>query len=190
MKIVGILLAAGRGMRFDPSGRQDKLMQTLPSGEQVAEAAARHLLQVFPTVQAVVRPGADELGQVLAGLGCHVELCRHASAGMATSLIAGLKKTLDADGWVIALADMPHVQPATITALAAALRAGADIVQPVCHGHPGNPVGFSRQHLAQLLGLEGDRGARALLQQHPVTQVTVDDEGILRDIDTMADLHE
>ena len=32
MSAVGILLAAGRGRRFDPSGVQDKLLQTLPGG--------------------------------------------------------------------------------------------------------------------------------------------------------------
>ncbi len=189
MELVGILLAAGRGMRFDPSGRQDKLMQLLPDGERVAVASARHLLQVLPTVQAVVRPGADHLGELLGGLGCRVETCIHANTGMAASLIAGLKNTLEADAWVIALADMPHVKVGTIEALVAALQEGAEIVQPYCKGKGGNPVGFSRRHLAQLLGLEGDQGARALLERHGVTRVEVDDEGIFRDIDTLSDLH-
>ena len=33
---VGILLAAGKGQRFDPSGAHNKLMQPLPSGELLA----------------------------------------------------------------------------------------------------------------------------------------------------------
>lgn len=190
MEIVGILLAAGRGVRFDASGNADKLMQILPGGERVAAASARHLLQVLPTVQAVVRPGADALADLLVQAGCRVRICRQANTGMAASLVAGLKQTPEADAWLIALADMPHVKPATIEALVAALLGGADIVQPWCRGKGGNPAGFSRRHLAKLLQLEGDQGARALLQQHAVTRIEVDDEGIFRDIDTASDLHE
>ena len=190
MDIVGILLAAGRGVRFDPSGEQDKLMQALPDGERVAATSARHLLQALPTVLAVVRSGADHLGKLLGALGCSVETCVDADTGMAASLIAGLKKTREADAWLIALADMPHVKVSTLEALVHALRDGAEIVQPTYRGKGGNPVGFSRRHLTQLLGLEGDQGARALLQQHAVVKVEVDDDGIFRDIDTVSDLHE
>ena len=188
MEINGILLAAGRGVRFDPTGAEDKLMQPLPGGECVAAASARKLLQALSTVHAVVRPGADRLGAMLAGLGCRVELCEQADTGMAASLVAALHQARDADAWLIALADMPYLKTSTIEALANALRAGAGIVQPWHQGQGGNPVGFARRHLAQLLALEGDLGARALLLQHEVTRVEVDDEGIFRDIDLQTDL--
>jgi molybdenum cofactor cytidylyltransferase len=56
-------------------------------------------------------------------------------------------------------------------------------------GKRGNPVGFDRRHLPQLLALEGDQGARGILKQYPVQEVDVDDAGILQDIDTPQDLH-
>lgn len=189
MNVVGILLAAGRGKRFDPTGGQDKLMQRMPDGECVAAASARHLLQALPTVHAVVRPGAEALHALLAGLGCRVEICEQADSGMGASLVAGLQSASDADAWLIALADMPYLKQDTLDALVQALRAGADIVQPWCDGKGGNPVGFARRHLAQLLKLEGDQGARALLRQYEVTRVDVDDAGIFRDVDTAKDLH-
>src|SRR6185437_15152189 len=161
----------------------------LPGGEFVAAASARRLLRVFPEVQAVVRPGADQLADILAKLGCRVAICEQADSGMAASLVCALKQTLDADAWLIALADMPYLQTTTLEALASALRAGAGIVQPYCAGKGGNPVGFARRHLPHLLTLAGDQGARALLRQHEVTRVDVDDEGIFRDIDTVEDLH-
>ena len=40
----------------------------------------------------------------------------------------------------------------------------------------------------ELLALRGARGARALLDDNPVTEVDVDAPGIFRDIDTPADL--
>ena len=73
MQIAGILLAAGRGVRFDPSGAQDKLLQLLPGGDCVAAASAKHLLRSLPSVQAVVHPGAERLGDILGELGCRIE---------------------------------------------------------------------------------------------------------------------
>ena len=43
-RIVGVLLAAGRGARFDPSGTHNKLEQTLANGDMLAVAAAKNLL--------------------------------------------------------------------------------------------------------------------------------------------------
>ena len=188
MHIVGILLAAGRGVRFDAAGLQDKLMQVLPGGERVASASARHLLAVLPEVLAVVRPGADALADSLRSAGCQLEVCHQADQGMGASLVCGLSRVQQADGWIIALADMPYLRESTVMAILQALQHGADIVQPVFQGRPGNPVGFGRRHLAQLLELGGDQGARALLKTHAVTRLEVQDAGILQDIDTPADL--
>jgi molybdenum cofactor cytidylyltransferase len=184
----GILLAAGKGLRFDPSGAQDKLTQLLPQGDSVATASARHLLSVLPVVLAVVRPGADLLAAQLREAGCTVAVCPTAEQGMGATLVFALSQMREADGWVIALADMPYVQAATLGMLVGALRQGADIALPVYQGRRGNPVAFSRKHLPQLLALGGDQGARGLIKAHPVTEVAVDDAGVVRDIDTAADL--
>lgn len=188
-RFVGILLAAGRGARFDRSGEQDKLMQPLGNGDTVAVTAARNLLAVLPSVQAVVRPAADALAAQLRALGCAVTECPSAEAGMGASLVFGLMQTRNAAGWLIALADMPYVQPATIAALIRAVADGADIAVPTCGGRRGNPVAFSRLHLPQLLELGGDQGARSLLKALAVVEVAVDDPGIHRDIDTPEDLN-
>lgn len=191
LHIVGILLAAGRGARFDPAGIEDKLLQRMADGEPVVAASARHLLAAMPGlrhVQAVVRPAGERVQAILDALGCTVSVCADAGQGMGVSLAHALQQVRDADAWVIALADMPYVQPQTITALVTALHAGADIAVPVCDGRRGNPVAFSRLHLAQLLASQGDQGARSLLQTQPVTEVMVDDHGIFRDIDVPGDL--
>lgn len=187
-QFVGILLAAGTGLRFDPTGAQNKLMQPLASGDSVAVAAARNLLAALPTVLAVVRPGADAVAAQLRAIGCEVIACPDAALGMGVSLVHALSHTREAAGWIVALADMPFVQPATCTALIAAIRRGADIAAPTFKGRRGNPVAFGRTHLPELLRLGGDQGARNLLAAYPVTEIAVDDAGIGRDIDTAADL--
>jgi molybdenum cofactor cytidylyltransferase len=188
MALVGILLAAGRGKRFDPSGVQNKLLQTLADGDIVVAASARNMLAALPRVLAIVRPGDDKVAALLGGLGCEVRVCEHADLGMAESLTTAIEHTKGAEGWLVGLGDMPHVRPETMRALVATVEGGARIAAPVYQGRRGNPVAFSNFHLPLLLALDGDQGARAILKSHAVSEVVVDDAGVVRDIDTPGDL--
>lgn len=186
---VGILLAAGRGRRFDPTGAHNKLLQPLTGGIPVAVASARNLLCVVPKVIAVVRPADGGVADALRALGCEVTLCADADSGMAASLSHAIRHSLpDAKAWLIALADMPHVQPSTMRALCSAVAGGAAIAAPVSGGRRGNPIAFGALHLSALLALSGDQGARGILKTNEVTEVQVDDSGIFQDIDTPSDL--
>jgi molybdenum cofactor cytidylyltransferase len=193
MDPVGILLAAGRGRRFDPTGERNKLLQPLTSGDAVAVASARALLAVLSKVIAVVRPGDDGVAEALRALGCDVTVCLEADQGMGASLAHAVRYSVShslpaAGSWLIALGDMPHLQQSTIQALADALAGGAVIAAPVSGGRRGNPVAFGAACLPQLLALGGDEGARRILKLHPVTEVAVDDPGIFQDIDLPDDL--
>ena len=186
--VAGVLLAAGRGSRFDPTGARYKLLQALPNGEAVVAASARALLAALPRVVAVVRPDDAATASLLRGMGCEVVACANADTGMAASLACGVQHTQDANGWLIALADMPYVQPSTMAALSAAIGQGAGIAAPMHLGQRGNPVAFGRVHLAALLALEGDQGARSILKNNPVNELMVNDPGILQDIDKPSDI--
>lgn len=188
MNCTGILLAAGRGRRYDASGHQNKLLHQMEEHsphQTMVECSAAHLLATLPDVLAVLRPCTDEVAQKLVHLGCRVSICQDADAGMAYSLRHALLETQHSDAWIIALGDMPYVSPATVSALHRALENGADIAVPVFQGKRGNPVGFSRMHLTELLQLSGDQGARRLLSTFPVTEIQVDDPGIHQDVDVM-----
>jgi molybdenum cofactor cytidylyltransferase len=188
MSFRGLLLAAGKGTRFDPTGAGNKLLASLlGSDDVVAVAAARAMLQVLP-VLAVVSTVDSELGRRLAEAGCEIIGCDDADTGMSASLMCGIRQAQDAEGWIIALADMPYVQAATHRGLLAALKDGVQIAVPTYLGKRGNPVAFGRSHLDGLLALSGDRGARTLLQEFPVNEIPVNDPGIHRDIDTRTDL--
>ncbi|MEX2326091.1 MAG: nucleotidyltransferase family protein, partial [Pseudomonadales bacterium] len=58
------------------------------------------------------------------------------------------------------------------------------------NGKPGHPVLFDRAYFDELELLEGDVGAKSVIDAHPdkVITVEVDDENIFRDIDTPDDL--
>ncbi|MET3119447.1 molybdenum cofactor cytidylyltransferase [Undibacterium sp. GrIS 1.8] len=189
----GLLLAAGKGSRFDPAGNQNKLLQFTSNGQLVAENSARNLLAVLPDSLAILSATSSTdtlelLSSTLQKTGCMLTVCPNAEQGMAASLVHGLQQSADYAGWIIALADMPYVKPDSIKKLLHTMQAGADIGVLVYQGQRGNPVGFSRKYLDQLLALSGDQGARKLLQQHLVTEIAVDDPGILHDIDVPEDL--
>ena len=191
MKVVGILLAAGYSTRFGAN----KLLAPLPAGAHeagmaVAAVAARRLAEALPEPIAVVRPRAQKVSQLLREVGCRTVVCKNAAEGMGTSLAAGIRAARDADGWVIALADMPYVRAATIRRIALALEEGALIAAPSCGGERGHPVGFARRFLDELLALKGDEGARHILRTYPgsITVYETADRGVLQDIDVPGDL--
>lgn len=185
-QIIGILLAAGASRRFGA----DKLTQVLPNGQRVAVQACRNLMAGVDQVLAVLRPCNDELANVLRAEGARVEFCTEAEQGMGASLAFGIRVSSDADGWLVALADMPWIAPQTIVRVADALRSGASIVAPCLNGRRGHPVGFAKTLGSELTRLAGDAGAKNIIQAHleQLCNVECDDAGILLDIDQPQDL--
>jgi molybdenum cofactor cytidylyltransferase len=187
--IVGVLLAAGRGTRFDASGARSKLLQPLPlqGGRSVAQAAALNLRGAVAQVIAVVRAEDEALAEQLLTAGCTLVRNDHADAGMGSSIACAVRATPNAAGWLIALADMPAVAPTTIAHIAAAIGKGAITAVPTYRGQRGHPVGFAASLGPQLALLDGDQGARALLRALPPLAIDVDDPGCLLDLDTPDD---
>jgi len=184
--IVGVLLAAGSGSRFGG----EKLLHPLEDGVAIAAHAARNLLVVLPDVVAVVRWGDFPLYDMLEQEGCQVTMFKGAARGMGASLAHGIGQARGADGWVVALADMPRIAPASIHSIVAGLQGGATIVAPVYGGERGHPVGFGAALHTELLALDGDQGARAVLEQHRAALKLVEcgDPNVLYDIDRKSDL--
>lgn len=186
MKIVGLLLAAGSASRFG----SDKLQHVLMHGVPIAVQAARHLKAAVPCVIAIVRPGADETRGALEAEGCEIAVCPDAHEGMGASLACGARAAGDAEGYLVALGDMPFVRPSSIAAVRDALAAGAPLVAPYFHGRRGHPVGIAGRFRAELGACAGDEGARQLLEAHAgeLVKIPVGDPGVVRDIDKPSDL--
>lgn len=184
--LVGVLLAGGSATRFG----SDKLLHPLADGTPIAVAALRNLIAAIPRVLAVVRPGAPDLERALRAAGAEVTVCEHAAEGMGVTLAHAVRASGDAGGWVVALADMPFIRPETIRRVVDAVAGGAAIAAPEFRGERGHPVGFARAYRGALEQLAGDAGAREIVKAHPaaLARVAVDDPGVVRDIDTPADL--
>lgn len=186
MRLVGLLLAAGSASRFG----SDKLRHPLPHGVAIAVQAARHLLSEVPRVVAAVRPGGEETAQALTAEGCEIAVCERAAEGMGASLACAARAAGDADGYLVALADMPFVRRSSIAAVREALENGALVAAPYFRTRRGHPVGFAGRLRAELESLAGDEGAKHVIAAHgaELVKVPVGDPGVIRDIDRPADL--
>jgi molybdenum cofactor cytidylyltransferase len=208
--VVGILLAAGRGVRFggdkllarlgaEPEGASAgtsgspvarSIARADLNGECIGTAACRNLLGALPRVIAVVRPDDAALAAALGASGARIVRCARADEGMGSSLACGVASAADAAGWIVALADMPWIAPETIERVAAAIAEGAPVAAPFHRGERGHPVGFGKVCYEALSALGGDEGAKSIITAHQdsLARIAVDDPGILRDVDTPADL--
>jgi len=188
--VCGILLAAGRGQRF--GSRPNKLLAPLANGTPIGVAAARNMLATLDILYAVIAPGDEALAETLAATGAQLVINPHAERGMGASLASGVAAGAAAQAWLVGLADMPWIQPASVAALVTALREGATLVAPAYRGRRGHPVGFGAAWREALLQLDGDSGARGLLDQHGarLQLIEVDDPGILMDVDRQDDLEQ
>ncbi|MFZ3019478.1 MAG: nucleotidyltransferase family protein [Gallionella sp.] len=195
-EIAAVVLAAGASRRFG----SDKLRHPVTRHGVTLPLAAHSLqpwLEIFRRVTVVVRPGTGAFcHEIETALGAAKSapirwvVCKDAADGMADSLACGVHANRDAEGWLIGLADMPAVPLAVIAGVRNALLGGAGLAAPACEGRRGHPVGFAAHYREELLALQGDAGARHLLERDNsrVVHIETSDDGIFADIDIPDDL--
>ena len=181
-RIAVILLAAGAGTRMGGDklalrlGGRSLLEHALAAWERWDEPCARVL---------VVRPGQ---APPPAAVGWRTVENPRAAEGMGSSLAVGVA-AVEADAYLLGLADLPALHPDTPAALAAAWRAGAGpLLRPTFRGRAGHPVLADAALRERLLGCAGDEGARGLVRELGCALVAVDDPGAVLDVDSPGDL--
>ncbi|MBL8329036.1 MAG: nucleotidyltransferase family protein [Rubrivivax sp.] len=182
---VVVVLAAGRGTRFDGQGH--KLTQPFTDASVLGTTLSRVIQSRLPLVVVTTEALQAEACRLVAQRDVLLLPNAEVHRGMARSIVAGVSARADASGWLILPADMPLVQPETLRAVAAALPGHACVV-PYYGGRRGHPVGFSAELFSELLALSGDEGARRLPMRYPARALELQDPGVLVDIDTQRDL--
>jgi molybdenum cofactor cytidylyltransferase len=182
--VTAIVLAAGASTRM---GQPKLLLEVgaIPLVRRVAEAAAGS------RAGSVLVVTGDQDAAIREALGDTAPTLRNdiAGEGLASSIACGVAEA-DARGAtavVLLLADQPAVSAGLLDHLLDAYESGRDPVASDYEGGPGPPALFARRHYAALRALQGDRGAKALLQSEgdDVARVSFP-EGAL-DVDTPAD---
>jgi molybdenum cofactor cytidylyltransferase len=192
-----VVLAAGGARRY---GGDQKLVAEVPDAEgrraSLVRVAIGQLRRAgLCDVLAVVGHEEERVRSRLEGLGVEIVSNPAHANGMSTSVKAGVRAALERGpetaGILIALGDQPLLDEQIVPRLVDAFEssAGARIVAPRYRGVRGNPVVFSRELADELLAIDGDHGARAVIDRDPARVLTVDFESAAPlDVDTPDDL--
>lgn len=195
--LAGIVLAAGRSSRFG----SDKRFASFDQHDTLLSKSISIIEPCCHRIIVVTRPADAGQEQVLlarwwghpkvaARRATDSDLGMGHSIANAIAHLGEIEKQQEQgfSGLVLMLADMPYIQPDTVTKIVAA-HSMDNIVVP-CYEYTqskrrGHPVVFGRRWFDRLQRLEGDRGGRSVIVGNPsaVVEVAVDDPGILHDVD-------
>ena len=184
-----IILAAGFSRRF---GEDDKLFADLGGETLLSRTLSLYPADLFNERKLVIKPDDAAALELANAHGFEGVLNESAANGMGTSIAAGVRSLQAKTGVMIALADMPFVKPITIKSLVSAFEAasGAAIIAPNYDNKIGHPKVFSSDFFDELIHLDDDEGGRSLVAHHQgcLTCIQVEDEGVIRDVDTIDDI--
>jgi CTP:molybdopterin cytidylyltransferase MocA len=179
----------------------------LAAGSSTRMPGSEKLLLEFdgrPMIKSVIEAGSDggchqilvvySSNEVMQAVGRDAELVHNprAATGMASSLQVGLRALRpDMEAALVMLGDQPMVGSRTVAALLRAWRQeGSRPAVAVSRGEAGKwapPVVLARELWDQLMTLNGDAGARQVLDHRPELVDTVPSLDRLDDIDTPED---
>jgi molybdenum cofactor cytidylyltransferase len=186
LPVAGIVLAAGSSSRMPGSQKLLLDIDGVPMVRHVYEAASEggchHVVVVYE---------ADDVKRAIDGR-ADLVFNDKADTGMASSLNVGLHAMRpEVEAAMVLLGDQPLVGSRTVAALLRAWRReGSRPAVAVAQGDDGGwapPVILSRELWGEMLALEGDAGARQVLQGRPELLDIVPAPGRPDDIDTPDD---
>lgn len=183
------VLAAGQSSRF---GIGNKLLARFDEVPLIRQSALRALEAGGDPVIVVTGHMAENLAATIEDLPVQKVFNPDYSTGMSSSLKCAVSHIpLNCNGLLIHLADMPEITTEHIVTLINAFQAkgGQVVVRASANGKRGNPVILPRALFDSLFRLEGDVGARFLIESSgfPVLDVELG-SAALADIDTIETL--
>lgn len=189
--VAALVLAAGTSSRM---GHANKLLTEVDGVAMVVRAVNAALASRAASVTVVTGHQADEVEAALTGR--RVRLVRNPDfgGGLSTSLRCGVAALpQEASATIVILGDMPWITADHVDRIIDAFDPSEPfIVVPERDGRRGNPILWPREFFAPMQAIEGDRGARSLLERHAgrIRRVPVDDDAIFIDIDSPEELQQ
>lgn len=200
LRVAGGVLAGGASRRM---GGQPKALLAWPPGtsgrtlldtvlSQMREAGVTPVAVVTGTHHAQIAPACAAWPDVPVLFNARHEDGQITSLWRLLDWAEALPHPFD---WLaVTLVDLPGVRADTVRRLCAAALAspsGTLVVRPAVRGRHGHPVLWHRDAWPRLRAASVESGARpvihALVGEGRVLDVELDDEGVMRDIDTPAD---
>jgi molybdenum cofactor cytidylyltransferase len=182
--VAAVVLAAGASSRMG----SNKLLAELNGKPMIRHAVEAAIASRADPVIVVTGRDAKDLMAALQDLDIQFTDNPDYSKGLSTSLRTGINAIPSAcGGALVMLGDMPGISPGLIDCMIAAFD-GTDraIIVATRNGQRGNPVLWARQFFPQIKEIQGDVGARNLINAYPhaVCEIEAGDDAPLIDIDT------
>jgi molybdenum cofactor cytidylyltransferase len=186
MKRAALVLAAGMGRRMSGPNKMLLPFRDKPMVRWAADAASTSSAD-----RVVLVTGRDGDAVWQAAASARIERVHNSTPerGLASSLQIGLAALSETDAIAVLLGDMPLVDSALLDKLFSHWRDGAYALAPAHEGTIGNPVILSAEAARDCMTLDGDSGARKLINARisDVVCVEVSNAAIFADVDSAPD---
>ena len=187
--ISSILLAAGQSKRMSGENKLIKSVKGIP----LIKCALNNILKSHVNEIIIVLGYQNETIEKLIDKTSRIKFVFNSNfeSGMASSIIKGIKKlSKKTDSFFISLGDMPSINYDTYNQLIKCNKNKKAIV-PMFKGQQGNPVLFPKSFEEKLLSIQGDSGAKKILEinKKEVLYLEINDPGIIIDLDVPNDFN-
>ena len=187
--IAAILLAAGQSKRMIDENKLSKKFQNTPlinhSIKNILSSHIDELIIVVGYQKEIIENLIEKNNKI------KITFNKNFKTGMASSIKVGLsllsKKT---ESFFICLGDMPMINKKIYNQLIS-YKNKKDIIVPTYNGIQGNPVLFPKFMKPNIMSINGDVGAKKILEQNKekILKVKIDDINITRGFNTKNDFN-
>ena len=187
--ITAIILAAGSSTRF---GDKNKLLKPFMDSSIFGHVVKT--MTNLPIAEVILVTGYEheKIAEAIKHSNVHIIHNSEFQTGIASSSKCGVSAASQkTEGYMICLGDMPYITMDYIKNLLDTFINSQipSIIVPTFQYRKGNPVIFSKNFIDDLLKIEGDKGAREVIDKHPdsIIEVQIRKETYFFDVDTLAD---
>tara|TARA_R100001369_G_scaffold24665_2_gene45193 strand:+ start:45414 stop:45992 length:579 start_codon:yes stop_codon:yes gene_type:complete len=183
LKIAILILAAGSSSRMGTPKQLLPYKESTILGTVVENALGSNTNDVF----VLLGSNADTIQKNI-NKSVEIIINNTFEKGLSSSIVKGIISLLDYDAVLIALGDQPHISFDYYNQMISELKKHPNhSITSQYKNHKGVPALFPKQYFLDLLKLNGDYGAKALLNSDTILTKTIDYSVNLFDIDTPED---
>jgi len=185
--ISSILLAAGQSTRMEKENKLTKEINGIPlikhTINNILSSSIDELIIVLGHQKEIIENFIDKNDKI------KIVFNKDFESGMASSIKTGLSKlSYKTEAFFICLGDMPMVKKQIYNQLIKYV-GNKEIIIPTYKKQQGNPILFSISMKDKIMNIEGDVGAKEILEKNKdkILNLSINDQGIIKNYNIVSD---